>query len=338
MLIGDIDISKKCFIIAEISANHNGSLERAMNILELASKNGADAVKLQTYTADTMTIDCDNDDFKIKGGLWDGYTLYELYKEAHTPWDWHKPLFDRAKELGITIFSTPFDKTAVDFLEELDTPFYKIASFEIVDIDLIEYIASKMKPIIISCGMANEQEIQEALEVIKKYHSNIILLYCVSGYPVPVNQMNLKSIPYLEKRFNLPIGLSDHSMGTIAATTAVALGAKVIEKHFTDSRKNKGPDSAFSLEPAELKRLRKDVDEACSALGKEEIVTKGIEQENIKFRRSLYFVKDMKEGDIINEDCIRSIRPGYGLPPKFYSKMIGKTISAPILRGTRCKD
>ena len=246
------------YIIAELSANHNGSIERAFESIKAAKEAGVDAVKIQTYTADTMTIDCDRKEFQITGGLWDGYSLYDLYKEAQTPYEWHKRLFDYAKEIDITIFSTPFDETAVDLLEELNTPAYKIASFEMTDLPLVKYVAQTKKPMIISTGMANLEEIEEVVQVAKENGcQDLILLHCISSYPAPVEQSNLRTIPDLAKRFGVLSGLSDHTMGTTVATTSVALGACVIEKHFTLSRKDKGPDSEFSLEPHELKHCVK---------------------------------------------------------------------------------
>ncbi len=267
-LIVNFSSKTKPFIIAELSANHNGSIERAFESIKAAKEAGADAVKIQTYTADTMTIPCDNDDFKIKGGLWDGLNLYDLYKEAHTPYEWHKPLFDYAQEIGIMIFSSPFDKTAVDLLEELNTPLYKVASFEIIDLPLIKYIAQTKKPMIITTGMANLEEITEAVEVAKENGcTDLVLLHCISSYPAPVEQSNLLTIPDLTKRFNTTVGLSDHTMGIAVAIASVALGASVIEKHFTLSRKDKGIDSEFSIEPKELKQLCIDSKIAWEALG-----------------------------------------------------------------------
>lgn len=321
------------YIIAEISANHNGDISKALRLIEIAKECGADAVKMQTYTPDTMTLDCDLDDFKIKGGPWNGYTLYQLYKEAHTPWEWHKIMFQKAKEVGITIFSTPFDETAVDLLEELNTPVYKIASFEVTDIPLIEYIAKKNKPIILSTGMANFEEITEAVNTIKKYHNKLIVLHCVSGYPTPPEQSNLKTISDIAQKFNVISGLSDHTLGTATAVASVALGACVIEKHFTHSRNDKGPDSAFSLEPHELKKLVEESKTAWSSIGSAGYERKEAEKDNVKFRRSIYFVKDMKAGDTITEDCIKRIRPGFGLEPKYFNSIIGKKVTTNITRG-----
>jgi len=335
--IDNIEISKdsKPYIIAELSGNHNGSIDRALNLMELAAEAGADAIKLQTYTADTLTIDCDEDDFLINDGLWKGKKLYDLYNEAHTPWEWHKELFDKGKELGITVFSTPFDESAVDFLEDLEMPAYKVASFEILDLPLIEYIASKKKPIIMSTGMANLPEIRDAVEVIEKYHKEIIILHCVSGYPTPYDQANLKTIMSLQTEFpEYLIGLSDHTLGTSVPVTSIALGARVIEKHFTDDRTKKGPDSDFSLEPHELKALVDETKQAWDALGVAGYKTKKVEESSIKFRRSLYFVKDIKKGEEVTKENLRRIRPGYGISPKYYNDILGKKVSVDVKRGT----
>ena len=323
----------KPFIIAELSANHNGSIERAFESIKAAKEAGADAVKIQTYTADTMTIPCDNDDFIIKGGLWDGWNLYDLYKEAHTPYEWHKPLFDYAQEIGITIFSSPFDKTAVDLLEELNTNLYKVASFEIIDLPLIKYIAQTKKPMIISTGMANLEEITEAVEVAKENGcQDLVLLHCISSYPAPVEQSNLLTIPDLAKRFNTIVGLSDHTIGTTVATASVALGASVIEKHFTLSRKDKGPDSAFSIEPKELKQLCIDTKIAWEALGEAGYELK--KSEKTTNRRSLYAVKDIKKGEEFTIENTRSIRPGHGLAPKYFETLLGTKVVKSIKKGT----
>jgi len=323
------------YIIAELSANHNGSIERAFESIKLAKEAGVDAVKIQTYTADTMTIDCDREDFKITGGLWDGYKLYDLYKEAQTPYDWHKPLFDYAKEIGITIFSTPFDETAVDLLEELDVPAYKIASFEITDLPLVRYVAQTGKPMIISTGMADLEEISEVVEVARENGcDDLVLLHCISSYPAPVEQSNLRTIPDLAKRFGVLSGLSDHTIGTTVATTSVALGACLIEKHFTLSRSDKGPDSEFSLEPHELKRLCSDTKIAWQSLGIAGYDRKEAEQSSLIFRRSLYVVRDIKKGDKFTKDNIRRIRPGFGLKPKFYEEVLKKTSKKNVKAGT----
>jgi pseudaminic acid synthase len=322
------------YIIAEISANHNGSLERAFQTVYAAKRCGADAVKLQTYTADTITIDCKEPDFQIKGGLWSGLTLYDLYKMAETPFEWHEPLFAYARELGITMFSTPFDETAVDLLENLDTPAYKIASFEIVDLPLIRYVASTGKPIIMSTGMASEQEIEEAVVVANESGcKSLILLHCISSYPAPMNQANLRQIPVLARRFNTAVGLSDHTMGTSAAVAAIALGACVVEKHFTLSRSDKGPDSQFSLEPEELKRLCLDTKDAWLALGGGGYQRPESEEQSKVFRRSLYFVKNLPAGHIVGHSDIRRIRPGMGLSPKYYDDLVGKKLKKSVKYG-----
>lgn len=315
------------YIIAELSANHNGKLDMAMRLVEVAANAGADAVKLQTYRPDTITLDCDSDDFKIKGGLWDGRTLYELYEEAHMPWEWHLPLFDHARKLGITIFSSPFDSTAVDLLEELNAPAYKIASFEAVDLPLIEYVAKTGKPVIISTGMADVEEIQEAVDAARGAGcEQLALLHCVSGYPAPAADYNLRTIPDMVKRFGLVTGLSDHTIDNTTAITSVALGSSLIEKHFTLNREGGGPDDSFSLEPGELTALCRDARTAWQALGKVDYGRKSSEQGNVQFRRSLYFVKDMRAGDVITEDTVRSVRPGYGLPPKELGNILGRNV------------
>jgi len=323
------------YIIAELSANHNGSIERAFESIKAAKEAGVDAVKIQTYTADTMTIDCDRKEFQITGGLWDGYSLYDLYKEAQTPYEWHKRLFDYAKEIDITIFSTPFDETAVDLLEELNTPAYKIASFEMTDLPLVKYVAQTKKPMIISTGMANLEEIKEVVRVAKENGcTDLILLHCISSYPAPVEQSNLRTIPDLAKRFGVITGLSDHTMGTTVATTSIALGACLIEKHFTLSRADKGPDSEFSLEPNELRQLCQDTKNAWQSLGVAGYELKEAEKFGHKFRRSLYFVKDIKEGEVITKDNLKSIRPGFGLKPKYYEQALGRVAKFDIKRGT----
>ena len=332
MILGKKDTSP--FIIAELSANHNGSLDRALRSITVAKNCGADAVKIQTYTADTMTIECDLPDFVIKGGLWNGYKLYDLYKWAQTPYEWHKPLFEHAKKEGITLFSTPFDETAVDLLESLNTPAYKIASFELTDLPLIEYVARTGKPIILSTGMATAEEIQEAVVTAKKAGcKDIALLHCVSSYPAPIEQAHLRQIPALAERFELPVGLSDHTLGTTASVVSVALGACVIEKHFTLSRADKGPDSEFSLEPRELKKLCEDVKAAWCALGGSDFKREKAEETSKVFRRSLYFVNNLPAGHILKEGDIRRIRPGIGLPPKEYQNLIGRELLKAVSRG-----
>ena len=322
------------YIIAELSANHNGELETALRIIEEAKKSGADAVKLQTYTADTITLNSDADEFRIKGGLWDGRTLYDLYQEAHMPWDWHKPLFDHARKLDITIFSSPFDNTAVDLLEDLNAPAYKIASFEAVDLPLIKYVATTGKPMIISTGMADAEEIAEAIEAAREGGcKELAILHCVSGYPAPAADYNLRTITDMVKRFGLVTGLSDHTLDNTTAITSVALGASIIEKHFTLDRSGGGPDDSFSLEPAELTALCRDSKTAWQALGSVNYGRKSSEQGNAQFRRSLYFVKDLKAGDVITEDAVRSVRPGFGLAPKYLEGVIGKRLAKDVSFG-----
>lgn len=323
------------YVIAELSANHNGKFETALRIIEEAKKAGADAVKLQTYKPDTITLNCDNEEFRIHGGLWDGRTLYDLYKEAHMPWDWHKPLFDHARKLGITIFSSPFDNTAVDLLEDLNAPAYKIASFEAVDLPLIKYVASTGKPMIISTGMADAEEIQEAVDAAREGGcKQLAILHCVSGYPAPAEDYNLRTIPDMIERFGLVTGLSDHTLDNTTAIASVVMGASIIEKHFTLDRNGGGPDDSFSLEPAELAALCRDSKTAWAALGKVDYGRKSSELGNVKFRRSLYFVKDLKAGDVITADCVRSVRPGFGLAPKHLNSIIGKCIKINVFRYT----
>lgn len=323
------------YVIAEMSANHNGNIETAFKLIETAKQAGADAVKLQTYTADTITLNCDSDDFRIKGGLWDGRTLYDLYQEAHMPWDWHAPLFEHARKHGITIFSSPFDNTAVDLLEDLNAPAYKIASFEAIDLPLIKYVASTGKPMIISTGMADSQEIHEAIDAAREGGcKELAVLHCVSGYPAPAADYNLRTIPDMIQRFGLVTGLSDHTLDNTTAITSVAMGASIIEKHFTLDRSGGGPDDSFSLEPSELAALCKDSKTAWQALGQVDYGRKSSEQGNVQFRRSLYFVKDLKAGDVITADAVRSVRPGGGLAPKYYSHVIGKILQHDAFRNT----
>ncbi len=323
------------YVIAELSANHNGVLQKALDTISEAKKCGADAIKLQTYSADTMTIDCDREEFYIRGGLWDGYKLYDLYQEAQTPFDWHKAMFDHARKVGITCFSTPFDETAVDLLEDLNTPAYKVASFEATDLPLIKYVAATKKPLIMSTGMANLEEIEEMVAAAREAGCNdLILLHCISSYPAPIEQSNLLTIPDMQKRLGVQIGLSDHTISNTASVVSVALGATLIEKHFILDRSEKGPDSDFSIEPDELKALCNDTKEAWSALGDAGYERKPAEEANIKFRRSVYFVKDMEAGEIITKAHIRRIRPGFGLPPKFEQQLIGKKVKGDIKIGT----
>ncbi len=326
---------KKPYLIAEISGNHNGSLERAKELISSAKINGADCVKIQTYSPDTMTIKSKKKDFLIEGGLWNGFELWDLYDWAQTPFSWHNDLFEHANNEGITLISTPFDESAVDLLESLDCPFYKVASFELTDLPLIKYIAEKKKPIILSTGMANEKEISEAVNVVKSFGSgDFMLLHCVSGYPTPVDQINLNTIHLLKKTFNCDVGLSDHTLGNLSALQSISLGAKVIEKHFTLSRKDKGPDSEFSMEPKELKQLSKDIDLAFKSLGEASFKQKKSELPNMIFRRSIYVVKDLKKGAVLDKESVRRIRPGYGLAPKYYNEILGKKINKNIEKGT----
>jgi len=334
-----VGMASKPFIIAELSANHNGSLDRALATITAAKHCGADAVKIQTYTADTMTIDCDLPDFVIKGGLWDGYKLYDLYKWAQTPYEWHKPLFEHAKKEGITLFSTPFDETAVDLLESLNTPAYKIASFELTDLPLIEYVAKTGKPMILSTGMATEEEIHEAVTSAREAGcKELVLLHCISSYPTPMEQAHLRQIPALAERFKLPVGLSDHTIGTTASVASVALGACVIEKHFTLSRADKGPDCEFSLEPQELKRLCEEVKSAWSALGSTGFDREKAEEASKVFRRSLYLVEDVKKGEPLTSKNLRRIRPGLGLEAKLYRQVLGEKVKRDLKKGEPLKS
>ena len=326
----------KVFIIAELSANHNGSLETAKETIRAAKRAGADCIKLQTYTADTITIDSSKDDFLIKGTIWDGQNLYSLYQQAYTPWEWHKELFDVAKEEGLICFSSPFDKTAVDFLETLDAPAYKIASFEITDIPLIEYVASKGKPVIISTGIAEIADIELAVDACKRMgNTKIALLKCTSSYPAPIEEANMSMIKDLADRFGVVAGLSDHTMGATVPIVATVLGAKIIEKHFILDRSVGGPDASFSMNELEFSAMVKSIREAESAIGVVDYALTDKQLKGKEFSRSLYVVEDMKEGDIINEQNVKSIRPGYGLHPKFYSQVLGKQINADLEKGTR---
>jgi pseudaminic acid synthase len=326
---------KNCFIVAEISANHGQSFNRAVALIKKAKECGVDAVKFQCYTPDTLTINCDNKYFRIKHPKWGGQTLYQLYQKAYTPWDWFKELKKIAESLGLVFFATAFDKAAVDFLEDLDVPIHKIASFELVDLPLIEYIAKTKKPLILSTGMATLKEIEEAVETAKKAGAkDIILLKCVSSYPASPEEMNLRTIPDMAKRFNLPVGLSDHTIGVATSIAAVCLGAKLVEKHFCLSRKIETPDSFFSLEPQEFKLLVENIRITEKALGKVHYGLTEDEKKSRVFRRSLFVVKDVRKGEIFNEENVKSIRPAYGLPPKYLSQVIGKKASRNIKRGT----
>jgi N-acetylneuraminate synthase len=319
------------YVIAELSANHNGNFNLALRIIEEAKKSGADAVKIQTYRPDTITLKSDLEDFRINEGLWAGRTLYDLYEEAHTPWEWHKPLFDYASKLGITIFSSPFDNTAIDLLEDLNAPAYKIASFEAIDLALIRYAASTRKPMIISTGMADAEEIEEAIAAAREGGCNqLAILHCVSGYPAPPEDYNLLTIPDMIERFKLVTGLSDHTLDNTIAISSIALGASIIEKHFTLDRNGGGPDDSFSLEPEGLKALCSGAKSAWKSLGQVDYGRKSSEQGNIKFRRSLYFIKPLKAGDLITEDDVKSVRPGYGVAPKFLPQILGSRVNKDI--------
>lgn len=327
------------YVVAELSGNHNQNLERALDLVRAAHACGADAIKLQTYTADTITIDHDAPEFTVQGGLWAGRRLHELYQEAHTPWDWHKPLFDEARALGITIFSSPFDKTAVDFLEDLNAPAYKIASPELVDVPLIQYAAATGKPLIMSTGMASDDEIHEAVAAARDGGcKNLVLLHCTAAYPAQPKDMNLATIPAMRTKFGVPIGLSDHSLGTTVPIAAVALGAVLIEKHFTLSRAEGGVDSAFSLEPDELRALTIAARDASAALG--EIVIGAIDAEAsvLRNRRSLYVVRPVKRGQLLDEGNIRSIRPSGGLAPKHLARVLGQRAARDLEFGEPLDD
>jgi len=326
------------YIIAEMSSNHNGDINRAIKIIELAKEAGVDAVKLQTYTADTITIKHDANEFHINEGLWEGKTLHELYTASHTPWDWHEKLFNRAKEIGLTLFSSPFDTSAIEFLEELSCSAYKIASFEIVDHELIKKAASTGKPLIISTGIANENEIKEAVDIaLGNGCKQLALLHCISGYPTPVNETNLETITDLISTYQLPIGFSDHTQGVISAVVAVAKGASIIEKHITLSSTDQGYDSAFSLGIDEMKQLVNSCRQAWESIGKVDYSTKISEHENIQFRRSLYVVEDIVQGGAINNINVRSIRPGYGISAKHLKDVIGHKVNQDLKFGTALK-
>ena len=335
MRLYDYIKQNKTYTIAEMSANHAGSIERAKEIIYVAKESGADCIKLQTYTADTLTINCDNEYFHIGNGTWKGENLYQLYQKAYTPWEWQAELKEEAMKIGIDFLSTPFDKTSLDFLEDIGVEFYKIASFELIYIPFIEYIASKGKPIIMSTGMGSFDEIKEAVETIRsKKNNNIILLKCSSAYPAISNDMNLNTIIDMKEKFEVPVGLSDHSMGSLAAVAAVAMGAQVIEKHFCLSREIENPDSSFSMEPHEFKQMVNDIRMVEKAKG---IVSYGAtkeEESNIVFRRSIFAVKDIKKGEIFTEENVRIIRPGQGLKPKYIKDVLGKKAKCDIKFGT----
>jgi pseudaminic acid synthase len=323
------------YVICEMSANHNGSLDTALAIIDAAAATGCDAIKLQTYTAETITLNASTEDFVVRGGLWDGRTLYDLYEEAHTPWDWHKALFDRARALDITMFSSPFDTTAVDLLMDLGAPAFKIASFEVIDLPLIRYVASTGKPMIISTGMADDEEIEEAAQAARDAGcKQFALLHCVSGYPAPPADYNLATIPDMARRWGVPVGLSDHTLDNTTAIASVALGASIIEKHFTLDRNGGGPDDSFSLEPDEFAALCQGARTAWDAVGRVDYGRKSSEVGNVTFRRSLYFVRDLAPGDIVTADAIRSVRPGYGLAPKFTDEIIGMRVTQAVRANT----
>lgn len=335
MFIGSHNLSEKCFIIAELSANHGHDINIAIETIKAAKRAGADAIKLQTYTADTITIDCDNDYFRIKSGtLWDGRLLYDLYKEAHLPWEWHTKLFEEAKKEGLICFSSPFDKSAVDFLEQFDPPAYKIASFEITDIPLIEYTASKGKPIIISTGIADLIDIKLAVDTCRKVgNKEIILLKCTSSYPSPIEDANLATIANLKETFHVVSGLSDHTMGVVAPIVAVTLGAKVIEKHFILDKSIGGPDAKFSLDEQEFAELVKSIRQAETAVGVIDYDMTDNKIKSRKFSRSLFVVKDIKKGERITSDNVRSIRPGDGLHPKHYNDILNREVVTDLQKG-----
>lgn len=328
MIINGYEISEKNppYIVAELSANHNGSFDRAIASILAAKEAGANAVKIQTYTADTMTIKCDKKDFIIQGGLWDGYQLHKLYDEAHTPYEWHKDLFSYARKIGITLFSTPFDETAIDLLESLETPAYKIASFELTDLPLIKLVAQTKKPLLMSTGMASEKEIEEAVDTARENGSESILLFhCVSSYPATTEQSNLKYIKHLKFKYKVEVGLSDHTIDNTASISAIALGASAIEKHFTIDKKN-GVDGKFSLDIDELKLLVKSSKSSWKSLGNGNNERTNSELQNKKFRRSIYFVRDLKAGTTITASDIKKIRPSYGLAPKYFDQIVGSKV------------
>ncbi len=339
IIIGSFKIGRdsRPFVIAEMSGNHNQSLERALEIVDAAAKTGAHALKIQTYTADTMTLDLEEGEFFITdpNSLWKGTSLYKLYQEAHTPWEWHKPIFDRCHELGMIGFSTPFDNTAVDFLETLDVPCYKIASFENTDLPLIRRVAATGKPLIISTGMATVAELDEAVRAAREVGCrDLILLKCTSTYPATAENTNILTIPHLRELFGCEVGLSDHTMGIGVAVASVALGASVIEKHFTLSRADGGVDSAFSMEPAEMAQLVLESGRAWQAMGQVAYGPTEVEKKSLQFRRSLYVVQDLKAGDVLTRENVRAIRPGLGLPTKYLEQVLGKTVKQDVKRGT----
>ncbi len=326
---------RKTYIIAEMSANHAGSLERAKEIIHAAKASGADCVKIQTYTADTITINCNNQYFQIANGTWKGENLYKLYQQAYTPWEWQSELKAEADKVGIDFFSTPFDRSSVDFLEEIGVEFYKIASFELIDIPLIEYVASKNKPIIISTGMGTLDEIEDAVHAVRSQNNNnLALLRCASAYPAITDEMNLKTMINMKDIFNVPVGLSDHSMGSLGAIAAVAMGAAIIEKHFCISRDITNPDASFSMEADEFASMVQDIRTVEKAMGTVTYGSLNQEKDNTKFRKSIFAVRDIKAGELLTSENIRIIRPGYGLKPKYYNEVLGKVANVDIEMGT----
>ncbi|MHB1105208.1 MAG: pseudaminic acid synthase [Lutibacter sp.] len=338
MRIDTFEINKesKVFIIAELSANHNGSIETAIKTIRAAKRAGADCIKLQTYTADTITIDCNKDDFLIKGTIWEGQNLYKLYQEAYTPWEWHEKLFAVAKEEGLICFSSPFDKTAVDFLENLNVPAYKIASFEITDVSLIEYVASKGKPIILSTGIATEIDIDLALDACRRMgNNNIALLKCTSSYPAPIEEANMAMVKDLAERFDVISGLSDHTIGSTLPIVATCFGAKIIEKHFILDKSIGGPDASFSMDEQEFAKMVNSVRKAEKAIGVVDYTLTEKQKKGINFSRSLYVVEDIKKGEVITEHNVRSIRPGFGMHPKYLPEVLNKKVTSNLYRGDR---
>lgn len=335
--INNFEISNKSrpYIVAELSANHNGSLRQAIKHLEIAKQCGVDAIKLQTYTPNSMTINSKKKDFIINSGIWKNYNLYDLYKEAHTPYKWHKEIFDYARKINLTCFSTPFDEKAVDLLEKLNTPAYKIASFELIDTPLIQYISKTKKPIILSTGMASIKEIDIAVNIVSKYNNkqNLILLHCVSSYPTPVNKMNLNRIKYLQNRYKCLVGLSDHSKSNLSSIVSVSLGASLIEKHFIISKSINSPDKKFSILPRQLKKLVDETRLVWQSKGSSKFQKNEIENESKKYRRSIYIIKSIKKNEKLTEKNIKRIRPGYGLDPSLFNKVIGKKVKKNLFRG-----
>ena len=325
-----IDTSQRPYVVAELSANHNGKLDQALKLIHLAKEHGADAVKIQTYRPDTITINSPRSEFQFTSGKWAGQSLYELYEQAHTPWHWHPAIFEEAKAVGITLFSSPFDTSAVDFLEDLNCPAYKIASFELVDLPLIQYAAKTGKPLLMSTGMATETEIEEAVVAAQSAGCRqLLLLVCVSGYPAPVQQYNLRRLIKLKEKFRdaISLGLSDHSLSSTAAIASISLGACLVEKHFTLDRQGGGPDDSFSMEPADLAQLRAQCDDTWAAMGTGAFELQPSEQHNRQFRRSLYFVKSIQVGEVVREEHVRSVRPANGLAPKYFQQVLGKKVS-----------